>query len=383
LTPLNVHLGPRRPFAMALRELTVSRFVATACAARGELVGTAQWMAPEQLDAGCRPGPSANVWSIGLLIFYAAVGRPYWWNASPDREPSRELLREILHAPIVAASERARALGSEGLLPPWFDAWFARCVARDSTKRFATASAAFELVERMGDNRLLGLAEELDDEERTRVPIRSPVAASKASRSLPPGLVAEVKREGEQHDGHAGSTIGLVLAGAAILAALSLALTGARRGPHPGAMATVHATAAGPSTAVPLSQPSPAKPTPIPTPDQSVDSADNEAKRAPATGAPSSNVLLDNAGGGEASPFDLKATLKALGAVHYGICAVADPGKIAVSFAPSGRVSAVSVVRGHFAQTTLGCLVARFGAAQTRPFRGEAQTVTAEIVATR
>jgi hypothetical protein len=381
LTPENVHLGPRRPFAMALRELTVSRFVATACAARGELVGTAQWMAPEQLDAGRRLGPSANIWSLGLLIFYAAVGRPYWWNASPDREPSRELLREILHAPIVAASERARALGGDGLLPPWFDAWFARCVSRDSTKRFATASAAFDLVARMGDSRLLGLAEELDDEERTRVPIRRPAAQPKASRSLPPGLVAEVKREGGQHDGRAGSTLGLALAGAAILAALSLARTGVRLEPHRGPIAPV--TAGHTSTAIPLSLPSPAKPTPILTPSQSLGPAASEAKLAPAMGAPSSNGLLDHAGGGPASPFDLKATFNALGAVHYGICAVTGPGTIAISFAPSGHVSPVSVLRGHFAQTTLSCLVARFGAARTRPFRGEAQTVTAEIAATR
>jgi len=210
LTPENVHLGARRPFAMALRELTVSRFVATACAARGELVGSAQWMAPEQLDAGRRLAPSANVWSLGLLIFYAAVGRPYWWNASPDREPSRELLREILHAPIVAASERAHELGGEGALPPWLDAWFARCVARDTTKRFATASAALEVVARMGDDRLLGLAEELDDEERTSVPIRCLPAQTTASRSLPPGLVAEVKSEGARRDGRAGTTLGLV-----------------------------------------------------------------------------------------------------------------------------------------------------------------------------
>jgi serine/threonine protein kinase len=378
LTPENVHLGPRRPFAMALRELTVSRFVATACAARGELIGSAQWMAPEQLDVGRRLTLSANVWSLGLLIFYAAVGRPYWWNASPDREPSRELLREILHAPIAAASERARALGVEGSLPPWLDAWFARCVVRDGTKRFATASAALELVARMGDIRLLGLAEELDDEERTSVPIRRPPAHTKASRSLPPGLVAEVKSEGGRRDGRAGTTFGLV-AGAAILAALSLGRTGAWREHRPGSTGPMPVDAPDTSTAMPLSLPSPPEPTPARTPDQSVTAAADETKLAPAMGS----VLLDNDGGGQARPFDLETTLKALGAVHYGTCAVLRPGKIAISFAPSGRVARVSVLRGRFDPATLGCLVTRFGAAHTHPFRGEPQTVTAEVAATR
>jgi hypothetical protein len=94
-------------------------------------------------------------------------------------------------------------------------------------------------------------------------------------------------------------------------------------------------------------------------------------------------VPLENDDGGQASPFDLEATLKALGTVHYGICAVLQPGKIVISFAPSGRVSRVTVLRGRFDQTTLGCLATRFGAARTQPFRGEAQSVTADVAPTR
>ncbi len=355
LTPENVHLGPRRPFAMALRELTLSRFVASACAARGELVGSAQWMAPEQLEAGRRLAPSANVWSLGLLIFYAVVGRPYWWHASPKQEPSRELLREILHAPFAPASERARALGWHGALPSWLDAWFARCVSRDSAQRFATASAALELVARMGDERLLELAEEFDDEERTAVAIRRPPATN-VSRSLPPGLVAEVKGEGGRRDGRAGTTLGLVLAGAAILAASLLGRTGAKREQHPGSIAAVVADAE--------ATPTVAEATPTPSPDPSTAPAPDDAKVVP-------------------SPFDLEAAVRALSAVHYGICVVRQPGKIAISFAPDGRVSRVFVVRGHFEPQTLGCLVERFGAARTHPFGGDVQTITAEIAATR
>jgi hypothetical protein len=228
LTPENVHLGPRRPFAMALRELTVSRFVATVCAAHGR-----------QSSAGARRG-----------------ARRRGTHQGPDTPP-------------------------------------------------------------------------------------------RGAHQSQPQPASGPGRRGEEGRGTARRACWLD------------------------------------ATAMPLSLPSAAEPTPILTPDQSLGPAPNEAKLAPAMGAPSSNVLLDHAGGGQASPFDLKAALKALGAVHYGICAVADPGEIAISFAPSGRVSTVSVLHGRFAQTTLGCLVARFGAARTRPFRGEAQTVTAEIAATR
>jgi hypothetical protein len=46
------------------------------------------------------------------------------------------VIREVLEDPIVAASERARQLGVVDRIPPGFDAWFARCVARSANDRW-------------------------------------------------------------------------------------------------------------------------------------------------------------------------------------------------------------------------------------------------------
>ena len=75
---------------------------------------------------------------------------PEWEGLSRERHVgarAARLLREVLFDPIPAASERARALGSEADIPPGFDAWFARCVHRDAAARFPdarSASAAFD-----------------------------------------------------------------------------------------------------------------------------------------------------------------------------------------------------------------------------------------------
>src|SRR6185436_4002334 len=50
--------------------------------------------------------------------------------------------RQIVIEPMPPASERARELGAAHLLPPGFDAWFARATARDPGARFHDAAEA-------------------------------------------------------------------------------------------------------------------------------------------------------------------------------------------------------------------------------------------------
>lgn len=58
------------------------------------------------------------------------------------------LMREILLTDIPLASERVRDLGAPPL-PPGFDGWFARCVARAPDDRFADATELYQAYERM------------------------------------------------------------------------------------------------------------------------------------------------------------------------------------------------------------------------------------------
>jgi serine/threonine protein kinase len=109
-------------------------------------LGTPLWTAPEQTREGYAPRPSADVWALGLLTFYALTGAPYWRNAAP-RASMADLAIELIKGELVSASERVAELGLEAELPPGFDAWFTRAVVREPEARFADAAQAWQALE--------------------------------------------------------------------------------------------------------------------------------------------------------------------------------------------------------------------------------------------
>ncbi len=143
---------------------------------------------------GVRPTPSADIWSLGLIAFYAATGKHFWRTAGTDGVAA--LYREILMEPIPTAKQRASELGSATSIPDWFDAWFARCVVRDPSRRFADANEAALAVEPSADlevsatppvlvptstpqllDRATALRRYEQARERARVPIADSIAA--------------------------------------------------------------------------------------------------------------------------------------------------------------------------------------------------------------
>jgi len=106
-------------------------------------LGTPSWAAPEQGQAGHRPAPNADVWSIGLLVFWLLTGTQYWL-AAREGGGLADLALELVRRPIAPASERARELAVAELLPAGIDPWFARCVCRQPEKRFADGGAALD-----------------------------------------------------------------------------------------------------------------------------------------------------------------------------------------------------------------------------------------------
>jgi serine/threonine-protein kinase len=78
------------------------------------------------------------VWALGLIAYELFTGEHFWRSAALPSATPMYLLREIVVEPIPPASQRGG-----GRLPEGFDAWFARCVARDPLARFANAGEAW------------------------------------------------------------------------------------------------------------------------------------------------------------------------------------------------------------------------------------------------
>jgi len=104
------------------------------------------WAAPELSEADHVADATADVWSMGLLAFHLLSGRSYWKSLSAVRTETVELMRESLVGDLVAASTRADEIDAPSKLPLGFDAWFARCVARDPIARYPSAGAAIDVL---------------------------------------------------------------------------------------------------------------------------------------------------------------------------------------------------------------------------------------------
>lgn len=109
--------------------------------AEGFIFGTPSFMSPEQTTGSVELiGPGTDIWALGLLTFKLLTKTDFW-----DAQNLQQLYAKILQLPIPTPTERGSTLG------PAFDAWFARCVARDIGDRFKTAGdAASALADALG-----------------------------------------------------------------------------------------------------------------------------------------------------------------------------------------------------------------------------------------
>jgi eukaryotic-like serine/threonine-protein kinase len=94
----------------------------------GTVIGTPNFMAPEQLTMGGSPGALTDLWSLGACTFAAMTGRlPF------EGEMLGDIVLKVCAAPLPLPSR----LNSN--LPAGLDAWFLRACSRDPARRFQTA----------------------------------------------------------------------------------------------------------------------------------------------------------------------------------------------------------------------------------------------------
>jgi serine/threonine-protein kinase len=99
----------------------------------GAVIGTPNFMSPEQLTVGGAPGPLTDVWSLGACTYAAFTARiPF------EGEVLGDIVLKVCIAPLPLPSEH------NPQVPPGLDAWFARACNRDPTKRFQSATELSE-----------------------------------------------------------------------------------------------------------------------------------------------------------------------------------------------------------------------------------------------
>jgi serine/threonine protein kinase len=132
----------------------------------GTVIGTPNFMAPEQLAVGGAPGPLTDLWSLGACTFAAMTGRlPFEGDVLGD------IVLKVCAAPMPAPSK------VHPTVPRGFDAWFARACSRDPPKRFQTpAELAQALASVCGLERIRMATL---DEDQIQYVMRSNVGAAK------------------------------------------------------------------------------------------------------------------------------------------------------------------------------------------------------------
>lgn len=100
--------------------------------ATGQIFGTPLYMSPEQaLAESDKICPQTDVWAVGLIAHRLLHGKEFW-----TAETLTHLVAQIAFEPLQSPSQLGSTLG------PAYDEWFARCVNREITARFKTASEA-------------------------------------------------------------------------------------------------------------------------------------------------------------------------------------------------------------------------------------------------
>ena len=102
----------------------------------GAVIGTPNFMSPEQLTVGGAPGALTDLWSLGACAFAAMTARiPFEGDVLGD------IVLKVCAAPMPVPSQL------NPRVPPTFDAWFAKACAREPSRRFQSAKEAADALE--------------------------------------------------------------------------------------------------------------------------------------------------------------------------------------------------------------------------------------------
>ena len=128
LKPSNVFLHEEQgDHIVKLLDFGLSKDVGASITHTGLTVGTARYMAPEQVQSSRTASHAVDIWAIGMIAFELLTGQAYWSGGNIG-----EVIAQLMHDAIEPPSLLVPGLEDD------FDRWFLRSCQRDPLRRFAT-----------------------------------------------------------------------------------------------------------------------------------------------------------------------------------------------------------------------------------------------------
>ena len=139
----------------------------------GQLIGTPNYMAPEQLTPRAPIDHRADLFAVGAIVYRCVTGRVAFGKGTPQ-----EMIQRVLHdMPPVASSINPA-------LPPEFDAFMARCLAKRPEERFASARELADSLQTIVDDPVAARISLISFSERPGPNL--PVSVPPPKKSTPP-----------------------------------------------------------------------------------------------------------------------------------------------------------------------------------------------------
>ncbi len=136
----------------------------------GAVIGTPNFMSPEQLTVGGSPGALTDLWSLGACSFAAMTARiPFEGDVLGD------IVLKVCAAPMPLPSQ------FNPNVPHGFDAWFLKACARSPEKRFQSPRELSDALDRVCNVTRPQSASLVDDAERVQYQLRPATAEALAA----------------------------------------------------------------------------------------------------------------------------------------------------------------------------------------------------------
>jgi serine/threonine protein kinase len=142
---------------------------------RGYVVGTMDYIAPEQTENAARVDPRSDVYSLGCTLYFALTGQPPFPGGSAKEKIQRHCTEEPTPVP-----------QKNPAVPPAFIGLLRRMMAKNPEQRYASAAEVQQALEAYA-----GHGNELPLDQRDDKEYQEAVAALETAEA-PPELIAEV-----------------------------------------------------------------------------------------------------------------------------------------------------------------------------------------------